>query len=97
MDQCGKVTCSQTRLEDTKVQSSHRSEASSVQREELIPPGRVCSMRDAALSHSWQELIGNGTASQQRKNILRNYSDYNKRQGFSSLNFCTKHSSRYRK
>lgn len=32
MDQYGKVTCAQTRLEDTKVQSSHRSEVSSIQK-----------------------------------------------------------------
>ena len=32
------------------------------------------------LFHCWQELIGNGTASQQGKNILRDYSGYNKRQ-----------------
>lgn len=53
-------------------------------REELYTPrhSKHVSIKDAALSHSWQELTGNDTASQQCKNILRNYSDYNKRQGF---------------
>lgn len=53
-------------------------------REELYTPcpSKHVSIKGAARSRSWQELTGNDTASQQCKNILRNYSDYNKRQGF---------------
>lgn len=51
-------------------------------REELYTPSQSMFQLQMQLAHSWQELIGNGTASQQCKNILRNYLDYNKRQGF---------------